>query len=143
MDPKEYLRQYEEMILKIKRIESSIQQLSDAATSITAACEGDRVQSSGTKDRTGNLVAMICDKKDEKLELIEDALNIMHEIEDVINQIEEEKQRAILHLRYIGLLKWEDIARTMNYEVSWIYTIHGKALRQVGNIINKKESSKK
>lgn len=49
-------------------------------------------------------------------------------ITELILEIEDPDERYLLLLRYIKLESWEQIAASLNYSVSWIYKLHGRAL---------------
>ena len=44
---------------------------------------------------------------------------------------ENDRLRQLLELRYINHRSWRAIAREMHYDESWVYVLHGKALRQI------------
>ena len=131
MSPKEYLSQYKNMVLEISMMEESIRELNERATSITSSTDSDKVQGAGDKDKVGLIVSKIADMQGECREKMAAALDIRNEIETTILGIEEPKFRAVLHLRYIGLLKWEEIADKMGYEKRHITRLHGNALLKV------------
>ena len=131
MTPKEYLSEYRICLKELSRIEASIKVLQDRATSITASAEGDRVQSSGNKDKIGNLVSTIADMQSDRYECMAETLRKMDEIEKTISKVEDERYRELLHLRYISLKKWEEIANDMGYEVRHITRLHKEALLNI------------
>ena len=61
MNTKQYLNQVRRSDRMINNKLSEIYQLKTLATSISVATDGDRVQSSGNKDRMGNTVARLVD----------------------------------------------------------------------------------
>lgn len=48
-----------------------------------------------------------------------------------IRELEDEDERDVLFYRYIKGLEWWEIARSMDYSESWIYELHGRALRKL------------
>ena len=50
-------------------------------------------------------------------------------IETTIDAIDDPVKRDVLKLRYLNGWGWGRIAKAMNYTESWLYTIHGRALR--------------
>lgn len=55
---------------------------------------------------------------------------IKAEIQAAIETISDANQRAVLSLRYIGLMEWHEIAETMHFS-DYVYVIHRKALRNL------------
>ncbi|MCL1872975.1 MAG: DUF1492 domain-containing protein [Clostridiales bacterium] len=49
-------------------------------------------------------------------------------IEDAIQRLKDPQEREILRLRYLEALDWWEVAEKVSYSISWIYTLHGKAL---------------
>lgn len=137
MTPKEYLNQYRDKVLEAKVLEESVRELRERATSITANLDSDRVQSSGNKDKIGTLAVKIADLKNEVEDKMCDSLILRNEIEGVIDQVEDSRHKAVLHLRYIELKPWVDIAELMGYEERQVYRFHGEALIKIQGIINK------
>ena len=52
-------------------------------------------------------------------------------IEQVINLVPDDTQREVLTRRYLLYQKWEYIAVEMNYNIKWIFKLHGKALSKL------------
>ena len=70
---------------------------------------------------------MIEKLKRERYKKITTQQNIMA----TIDTLEDEDEKRVLRLRYIGLLSWEKIALRMNYAERQIYYIHGHALEHL------------
>ena len=61
---------------------------------------------------------------DERRECEEQKLKTL----DMIRIVEDKQHRCLLHLRYIELLKWEEIADIMHYSTRRCHQIHAEAL---------------
>ena len=71
------------------------------------------------------------DELDREIDQCIDALvDLRHEIEGYISEIENANFRRVLRLRYIEGLKWDTIADLMHYDIDAkkIYVLHGHAL---------------
>lgn len=144
MQAKDYLLHYKIMKTEIKITEDYIRKLEDAATSVGSISNNDeKVQSSIKGNRTEDLVVKICDLKIKYTAQIEAATRLMIEIKELIDTLSDNRYREILHLRYINLLTWEDIALTLNYNLSWIIKLHGRALQEVNRKLNKEQETKR
>lgn len=65
------------------------------------------------------------------LDDIRDMMALKSEIHEAIDLIDDARLRQLLELRYINHRSWRAIAREMHYDESWVYVLHGKALRQI------------
>ena len=54
-----------------------------------------------------------------------------HEIAAAISGLNNENLISILQMRYLDYLCWEDIMASMDYCRSYLYELHGRALRQI------------
>ena len=59
-------------------------------------------------------------------------------ISDQIEGMENETYRDILICRYILMMTWEDVARTMKYTDRQCYRIHGRALQEFDKLYRQK-----
>lgn len=113
--------------LKIRILELNISALRELAISLSAPLGGDRVQTSGTTDRVGRIVAEIADAEMEMEREIQHLARLRLDALELIKRLPEPDQ-SIMRLRYISGMKWEDVAETTHYEISWAYRIGKRAL---------------
>ena len=137
MEAKTFLKQYQEALVDVRNLEAETEELETIALSITVSTDGERVQSSGSKDRMGELIAKICDMKIELMNQRSQALDKLREVGWVIRQVDNKNYRQLLHRRYIEGNTWERIAVEMEMNYRWILRMHGKALEKVEEILNK------
>lgn len=82
----------------------------------------------------------LIEKIDElKSEIIDEGLQYVRldrQIRNVINQVPNSKQVLLLRYRYIENMRWEDIARAMNYDGHYIFELHKKSLESVKKLIS-------
>lgn len=141
LNAKTFLRQaikYDKMIANKM---SEIAHLHEMATSITAPIApetGVRVSSTGSKQSMANAIDKRIDLEKELVEDIEMLSKKKREITDVIEQLET-TEYDILHKTYIQGIELADVADMMGRSYSWITTIHGRALKNVQDIINRKQ----
>lgn len=137
METKEFLRQYQSILIDIRNLEAEALELEEMALSITVNTENERVQSSGSGDSMASLVAKICDMKIMIMEKRSLALDKLQQIERVIASVENKDYKQLLHRRYIEGNTWEMIAVEMNYSYRWITAMHGRALKVAKDIMEK------
>ncbi len=62
---------------------------------------------------------------------IDKLITLKREIMEVIEQVDDPKERLVLNLRYLNFLNWESIAVKMNCSVRNVHIVHSKALDSV------------
>lgn len=101
----------------------------EMATSITAAMDGDRVSAGGTHSRIESAALKI-------LELAEqtdrDAMELAWRVTQarlILGRLEDEREIALLDLRYFEQRSWASIQTAMGYaSPTSVYRLHGSAL---------------
>ena len=133
-----YLEQVErlESIIKNKLIEK--QQWKEIALGITANMDGERVQSSGAKDKMGSAVAKCVDIEAEIDSLIDKLIDTKKEVTQVIERLQSVMQYNVLHQRYIQYRTLQEIADSFGVEYSCITTCHGRALKNVEKLLEER-----
>ena len=131
MTAKEYLMQYRNIKAEIEKLRSQLRELRDLCDQTTVDPSAEKVQSSGSKDRLGDIVAQIADKESEINEKIQQAMQKMDEIEKSIDLLKDPDERLIVHMRYIQGLKWPRIFEEMPWSEDAIFMKHRKALHRL------------
>jgi hypothetical protein len=92
---------------------------------------GEVVQSTPDPTRFSSLMAKIIDLK-ASVAKDEEALKLAREeISKAISAVQDMRYSLILELRYLLYLNWEDIILQTGYCRSYVYELHGRALRAV------------
>ena len=112
---------------KIRILKRNIAALRSLATSLSAPLGGDRVQSSGTSDRVGRIVADIADAESEMDKEIQRLAELRLEAIRMVQALPEPEQ-SIMRLRFITGLTWEKVAEEVGYTERSCYLIYGKAI---------------
>ena len=71
-----------------------------------------------------NYTSMI-DKK------IDELYGYKEEIMQAINRIDNSTYRALLIAYYVNCKNWEQVAKSINYDIRWTYRLHGRALQAI------------
>ena len=133
-----YLEQVEmlDSIIKNKLIEK--QQWKDIALGITANMDGERVQSSGVKDKMASAVEKCVDIEAEIDGLIDKLIDTKKEVIQTIESLDSPTEYKLLHCRYIQYIPLETIADMWCVPYTNITTTHGRAVKHVQAIRNRK-----
>lgn len=130
MTAKEYLSRLRSIELRLMAEANEIEALSDMATHITSAINSDGIHTSGaTSDKLGNCVSRLVDLQrdiDSDILMLE---KVRGEIIASLDNVQNDKYRELLRMRYVGHMTFEEIAIAM--DMSWRHTVrlHGRALQ--------------
>ena len=114
---KDFLNQISRLDALINRLLNTVATERSRLTSIGCELKQDKVQTSGPKN---SLEETIC-KIDELVDLKNTTMKAIQSLPDF-------DQQNVLIARYIDGKKWLDIAFDLNFSISQVYKIHGKAL---------------
>ena len=137
MKAKEYLRQ----IIKIDRmINNKIyesMQWKSVALGTTAPVASERVQTSGNKNKMADAVDKYIDLQ---AEINADIDRLIATKQEIIRTIEQLPaiEYDVLHKVYIQLKTFDVVAIETDHSYSWVTTVHGRALKHVQDLLNKK-----
>lgn len=153
MKAQEYLRQIEKINSLIECTQSEIDFWKAMATKTTINMDGERVQSSGSKDSIAEAVCKYVEKEKECNKYIDQLADAKREIIEVIRQLPSNEFK-VLHKKYIGkvikfpasvddpvetkYLTWDEIADEMNRSRRWVTEVHGRALVKVQKILDER-----
>lgn len=134
-----YLEQVETLDaqMECKLIEK--QQWHDLAVSITQQMGGERVQSSGSKDKMADAVTKCLAMEDEIVATVDKLIAKKKEVTQTIEQVKNPTWYKLLHQRYIQHKQLRTIADNFHSSYDWAKTTHGRALKCVQEILAAKE----
>ena len=138
MKAQEFLRQVRKLDLQITNKLIEQQQWKDIALGITANMDGERVQSSGAKSKMANAVEKCVDMEAEIDSLIDKLIDTKKEVIQAIERLDSPTEYDILHRRYIQFLSLQEIADHYRKDYGWATTTHGRALKSLQEILDKK-----
>jgi hypothetical protein len=134
----EFLRQVRKLDLQITNKLIEKQQWKDIALGITANMDGERVQSSGGKSKMANAVEKCVDMEAEIDGLVDKLIDVKKEVIHTIEQLDSPTEYDVLHRRYIQFLSLQEIADHYRKDYGWATTTHGRALKSLQEILDKK-----
>lgn len=133
-----FLEQPEKLDIQIRNKLIEKQQWHDIALGITASMEGERVQSSGAKSKMANAVEKCVDMEAEIDRLIDELIDVKKEVIQTIEQLDSPIEYNLLHMRYIQYISLQEIADHYNRDYGWATTTHGRALKSVQAVMDRK-----
>lgn len=143
MTAKEYLSEYQWASKEARSLLDSIETIQTRLESTAAKqLEAEGAQHSGSgRDIQSELIIRKVELEEMLLRKYKEILRKREQIEGVIEQVESGRERTLLRMRYIQCMKWEEICVAIGYEWTQTHSIHGKALKEVEQILNAKAKS--
>lgn len=141
MNAKEYLSQAMWLDKSINNKLEQMERLKAIAEKVTVdftqeKVSGGKATTSPMEDATVKLIDLSYEINDD----IDRLIDLKREILDVISQVEDVSYQLLLEMRYINNKGWDDVARCMGYDKRWIMRLHGRALKEIDEIL--KEATK-
>ena len=90
--------------------------------------------SSRNNDKFGTLYGRIDEKEREITEKIDTLVDFKLSVSDRINELSDERYIAVLYKRYIQYHSWEQIAVDMQYNMRYLFHLHGQALAEFAKL---------
>ena len=137
MTAKEYLKQYEYAVDRVRRYEEEYQNELTLIDAVRSVSDNDGMpHGSGISKPTENKAIRLADKSLRLIDARLKAIEIRQEIFDLIDSIDG-IEGDVLYQRYINLHKWEEICVLLHYSWHGIHSAHRRALAIVEGIINR------
>ena len=129
VSPKEYLAQIFEIE---EEVQSKLRERDAIMNTIVKATDSTQepIYSNQFSSSVENTVMKLFKYNDETNEYIDKLADFRIQIAEEIAQMETKEYRSILRERYICSKKWEEIAVETNYDLRWVYRLHGRALEE-------------
>lgn len=134
MTNKEYMSRGYQIDKRLKARRRRLEYLRSKVGSTSHEMSGMPKGSPSLSSQTEEMMIRIVDleasiRKDEKELSIARA-----EIAESISGVKNENLATILQMRYLDYMSWEDIMASMDYCRSYLYELHGRALRELRQI---------
>lgn len=133
-----FLEQPEKLDIQIRNKLIEKKQWHDIALGITANMEGERVQASGARSKMAEAVDKCVDMEAEIDSLVDELIDTKKEVIQTIEQLDSPTEYNVLHMRYIQYLSLQEIADHYHKDYSWATTTHGRALKSVRKVMEKR-----
>lgn len=138
MDAKYFLNQVKKLDLQITNKLIEKQQWHDIALGITANMDGERVQSSGAKSKMADAIDKCIDMEVEIDSLVDRLIDIKKDVVSTIERLDSPTEYDLLHKRYIQFMSLQEIADHYGRDYTTITTAHGRALKNVQALLERK-----
>lgn len=138
MEAKQFLNQLKKLDKMIENKLAEKARWKTMATGTTANIGGERVQSSGSKQKMADAVGRYVDIEKEIDEQIDKLVDTRQEVISVIEKLNT-TEYDLLHKVYVQYLSLYEVASMYKNTYSWATTVHGRALKNVQKILNERD----
>ena len=128
MTAKEYLQQAFLLDRKIKSKERQLEALKDHAQYTSPQFDNESQPSLLIKSKIEENAVKIVELEKSINQKIQERERLRKEIERTIETVNNPECEAVLQMRYLSFMDWEDIAYRLGYTTRNAYKIHGRAL---------------
>lgn len=135
MKAQEFLEQYEKQQTIIASCWEEVAKWKGVAYSITGSTEGERVQSSGSKQKMADAVISYSDIEADIKKRIAESNEIQDNIVRTIARLKK-SEYIVLHGYYILGKQFKEIAASNGKSTSWATSLHGTALNSLQKILD-------
>ena len=125
---KDFLNQISRLDALINRLLNTVATERSRLTSIGCELKQDKVQTSGPKNSLEETICKIDELERTINARIDELVDLKNTTLKAIQILPDFDQQNVLIARYIDGKKWLDIAFDLNFSISQVYKIHGKAL---------------
>ena len=127
---KERLYQYKWIRENIKNLEDRLLEIDTKLQKTTNTLQTDIVQTTKDSDKWTLLIQKRMDVEELINAEICKGLEEMKYIENAISKLEG-REKLIMRYRYIDCMKWEKICVLLNYDWSYVHSIHASILKKI------------
>lgn len=139
MTPKEYLQQIRLLDIRIKSIETEIEQLRSEQITLTGIRLDGMPHERNPGDPVGNAAAKLADEltnlEGNLIRTKSELWRKRAEVVALLGKVTEPDYNQILYLRYVKLERWETIACDMGYSFRHTTRLHGEALKEFEKVM--------
>lgn len=130
MTAKEYLGKAYRIDQRINSKLEQVASLRELATKATSTLSDAPKSASPNIQPMEGIIAKIIDLESEINRDIDALVDMKREIVGIIKGIQNPEYQTLLELRYLCFHPWEQIAVEMEYDLRYIYKMHGRALEE-------------
>ena len=106
----------------------------EMAMQATGRTDAIRVSGTGDRSKVEKYILELWDVHNELQEEISRLMKKSREAEKLIRTLEDDRHRAVLELRYLCAMTWEEIAQKTNFTVRWAHKLHKEALDALAGV---------
>ena len=106
----------------------------EMAMQATGRTDAIRVSGTGERSKVEKYILELWDVHNELQQEIARLMKKSREAEKLIQTLADDRHRAVLELRYLCAMTWEEIAAKLHFTVRWAHTLHKEALDTLAGV---------
>jgi DNA-directed RNA polymerase specialized sigma subunit len=124
-----FLSQARHIDVQINSKLEELYSLKAMAEKVTTTYQSDMVDGSRDVHKREGIICKIIDLQNEINSDIDQLVDLKIAIRQIIESLPDMEGRTVLNLRYVRLLKWQEVADTMGYSPRRVHNFHDRAIR--------------
>nr|DAG50820.1 MAG TPA: Protein of unknown function (DUF1492) [Caudoviricetes sp.] len=136
LNAKEYLNRVRFADISINTKNDELYHLKLKSLQVSPQSQGERVQSSGSGGDFTKIIDKIFLLQDKINEEVDRLVELKDQARTLIHMLTDERYKTVLTEYYLNHKTWEQVADCMNYDLRWVYRMHGKALKEFSKVLN-------
>lgn len=140
-DVKKYLSQIRLYDSRINARQAERDRLEAMMTKITPTLRDVPFSGNSGQDKFSDAMAKLIDLDAEINREIDSFVDARNSVVCTIDKVEDDNMHKVLSKRYIEFKTWEQIAFEIGKSYQWTWSIHGRALQAVEEILKKSEKN--
>ena len=130
-----YLRQVRDAYRRAEVLTAQAEKYRALATRATGRMDAIRVSGTPRRSNVETYVLELIETHEKLQREIHRLLNISREAEKLISLLPDDRQRAVLQMRYLCALDWEDVAERLHFTIRWAHKLHREAILELDRIL--------
>ena len=128
LDVRMMLRDVRHCQLRTQTLCARAEKYREMAMQATGRTDAIRVSGTGDRSKVEKYILELWDVHNELQEEISRLMKKSREAEKLIRTLEDDRHRAVLELRYLCAMTWEEIAGKLHFTVRWAHKLHKEAM---------------
>ena len=124
-----FLSQARHIDVQINSKLEELHSLKAMAEKVTTTYQSDMVDGSRDVHKREGIICKIIDLQNEINSDIDQLVDLKISIRQIIESLPDMEGRTVLNLRYVRLLKWQEVADTMGYSLRRVHNFHDRAIQ--------------
>ena len=131
LEVKEYLREVRSKQRYAQVLCERAQRYRDMAMRATGRVSAVRFGGTSRRSKVEDNVLAMMDVEKELRERMEELMKETRRVEKMISLMTDDRYHAVLQLRYLCGMSWEEVASKLHFSVRWVHKLHGEGLKQL------------
>ena len=134
LDARMQLRDVRHCHLRVLTLCARAEKYREMAMQATGRTDAIRVSGTSERSKVEKYILELWDVHNELQQEIAQLMEKSREAEAQIRRLPDSRYRAVLELRYLCGLTWEEIAERTSFTLRWVHKLHKEALEAFGKV---------